>query len=423
MKVLFEASILSCYNEKTFGRSGIFFVANELLKQFINNKEYEIVLYCNYEYFKNLKCFANEYYVNIKVESQIITPFGTFYKKGIQYLQSQKTNTILLKIIKRLFIYGFRFLLKIENIICYIPNYIHFNSYDIFFSPFRKAPDFILHNKKIKKYLMIHDFISAKFQSYLPMKKNWMNIAWSGINKKDKYICISNNTKQDLISLFNFVREDQILVNYNGINNRFFESISKEKNELVLKKYGLKTKSYMISIGSFVEHKNMKMQIDAFAKFIEEIKNPDFYYVIVGASVRTNNILDELHIKKEVQNNFKFIGYVEDEDVPVLYHNALWSSFTSLYEGFGLPALESMSTGCPLVTSNTTSLPEICNDAALLINPESEEEHINAYRQLYLDAKKRDELIEKGLKRSKTFTWENSAKGIMSFIDASYAKP
>ena len=421
-KVLFEASILSCFNEKTFGRSGIYFVADELLRQFIKNQEFEITLYCNSEYLNNLRQFAKIYYPDIKVKSQLRSPFCRFFAKQISFLQSVKTNSFFIKILKKSLIYVFRFILKIESFITYIPNFFRFDTYDIFFSPFRKAPGFILHNKKIQKYLMIHDFISAKFPSYMGMKKTWMNIAWSGINKRDKYICISENTKKDLHSLFSFVTEDQIFVNYNGISNRFFESIPKGNEENVLTKYGLKSKTYMFSIGSLVEHKNLKMQIKAFAKFIEQTQNPDFYYVIAGPSIELNNFLEDLGINKEIQKKYKFIGYLEDDEVPVLYHNALWCSFTSLYEGFGIPAIEAMSASCPLVCSNTTSLPEICMNAALLINPKSEDEHIKAYNKLYTEQSLRDELIEKGLKRSKLFTWENSAKGIMNFIDASYTK-
>ncbi len=418
MKLLFEASILSCFNEKSFGRSGIYFVAVEILKQFALNTEYEITLFCENEYYNNLKLFAEKYYPSMPVKTKKQSVFNRFCSNKIDFLKSLRTKSILLKIPRKASVCFFKSLLVFDKAISFISDYLFFSSYDVFFSPFRKAPECILCNKKIRKFLMIHDFISAKFPPYLHMKENWMNIAWKGINKNDRYICISDNTKKDLLSLFSFVSEKQILVNYNGINERFFEGFPQQKNDEILQKYNLKSKSYMFSIGSLVEHKNLKKQIKAFAAFIKETGCPDFYYVITGPSSGYNNLLEELNIDKELHTHFKFTGYAEDDEVPVLYANALWTSFTSLYEGFGLPALEAMSSGCPLVTSNTTSLPEICMDAAVMIDPESEEEHIKAYKRLYSDSSLRDELIKKGLERSKAFTWENSVKGIMNFIDA-----
>ena len=422
-RLVFEASILSCFDEKTFGRSGIYFVAEELLKQFVQTPDFEISLYGNEEFIPGLKRFAETFYPELTVLTRMQTPATAFIQRQLSAAETKQASSFFQKCRKGLGKRLFRALLKSDHLFTWIFDYARFNSFDVYFSPFRKAPSFIQANRKIKRYLMIHDFISAQFPSYRHMKKDWMRIAWDGINKKDTYICISEHTKKDLLSLFPFVNEKQIFVNYNGISRRFFEELSPEKSREILSKYQLKAKSYMFSIGSLVPHKNLKMQIQAFARFLEQSGISDFYYVIAGPAEKLQTFLEESGVAESLKKNYKCIGYIEDHEVPFLYHNALWCSFTSLYEGFGIPAIEAMSSSCPLVCSNTTSLIEIGKGAALLVNPESEAEHVSAYSRLYSDEALRSELIEKGLARARNFTWEKSAENLIRFIHDSAARP
>ena len=102
------------------------------------------------------------------------------------------------------------------------------------------------------------------------------------------------------------------------------------------------------------------------------------------------------------------IGYVDDNDVAGLLSNAHWLVYTSKYEGFGMPPLEAMQCGCPVITSNNSSLPEVVGDAGLMIDCDSEEQHIQAYEQYYFDHELRNANILKGLERSKNFTWETT---------------
>jgi glycosyltransferase involved in cell wall biosynthesis len=100
------------------------------------------------------------------------------------------------------------------------------------------------------------------------------------------------------------------------------------------------------------------------------------------------------------------IGYVDDEDVPALYSGAEWFVYTSQYEGFGLPPLEAMSCSCPVITSNSSSLPEVVGDAGVMIDYDSDEQHIRAYENYYFNPQLRAEYSEKGLARAKLFSWK-----------------
>ena len=107
------------------------------------------------------------------------------------------------------------------------------------------------------------------------------------------------------------------------------------------------------------------------------------------------------------------LGYIDDEDVNLLYSNSLFFSFLSLYEGFGMPPLEAMMCGVPVICANNSSLPEVVGDAALMVDPEDEDEVIEAFRKFYFDENLRDEYIKKGLKRAELFNWDKTYK-IMS---------
>ena len=118
----------------------------------------------------------------------------------------------------------------------------------------------------------------------------------------------------------------------------------------------------------------------------------------------------EERVAKQSMRNVHFTGYVEEEDLPALYNGASLFVFPSLYEGFGLPVLEAMACGTPVITSNTSSLPEVAGDAAILVDPENVEAIVEAMRRVLADRALAAELQAKGLERAKQFTWERTAR-------------
>lgn len=113
-----------------------------------------------------------------------------------------------------------------------------------------------------------------------------------------------------------------------------------------------------------------------------------------------------------------FTGYVKDEDLSIIYSNASFFIYPSLYEGFGLPVLEAMQCGCPVITSNVTSLPEVVGDCGIQIDPNNNKELVLAYEKMYFDENFRKECSLKGLERAKIFSWEKCANQIISFIQS-----
>ena len=145
----------------------------------------------------------------------------------------------------------------------------------------------------------------------------------------------------------------------------------------------------------------------------------DMIFVIGGAG--WNELIEKL--QKGIPNfdNYKHLllkaGYVNDEDLAPLYSGAEWFVYTSQYEGFGLPPLEAMSCGCPVITSNNSSLPEVVGDAGIMIDWDSDEQHIQAYEKYYYDENYRKEMAQKGLERSKQFSWEKCANQMIEVME------
>ena len=178
------------------------------------------------------------------------------------------------------------------------------------------------------------------------------------------------------------------------------------------KKYHIPAdKKYLFSLCSLEPRKNLIRSVRTFIKFIQKNKIDDLVFVLGGSSwggfiERFDNEVPEY---AEYKNKIIRAGYVDDEDMNALYSNAEWFVYTSQYEGFGMPPLEAMSCGCPVITSNNSSLPEVVGDAGIMIDYDSDEQHIEAYEKYYFDEKLRKKMAEKGLKRSKLFSWDKAA--------------
>ncbi len=173
-------------------------------------------------------------------------------------------------------------------------------------------------------------------------------------------------------------------------------------------KYGIDETPYIFSIGTVQPRKNYGRLIQALARI--RASGFDIQLVIAGGrGWLEDSIYDTIHQEK-MQDHVHFIGFVDEDDLPSLYHGALCLAFPSLYEGFGLPILESMACGTPVITSNISSLPEVAGDAATIINPYDVEELAHSIGQLIQNQNLRETLIKRGYERAGEFTWENSAR-------------
>jgi glycosyltransferase involved in cell wall biosynthesis len=221
----------------------------------------------------------------------------------------------------------------------------------------------------------------------------------------DKIISISHFTKSEIIDTFPQIPESKIETIHLGVEDIFCEINDDEKNRLKIK-YQL-PKQFILSVCTIEPRKNLKKVLQAFALIKDKI---DHQFILVGSYGWKSNDLEEYISKLNITDRVKFLGFVPKNDLPGLYGTADAFVYASLYEGFGLPPLEAMACGCPVISSNCTSIPEVVGDAGLLVDPDSVEQISDAMLKVCDSKSLQNDLKKKGIDRSKKFTWENCAK-------------
>lgn len=262
---------------------------------------------------------------------------------------------------------------------------------------------------KQKQIITVLDIIPAKYPQLHPKMKYHYYYDLPMLLKNAKVvICISENTKKDVIDYYG-VKDKPFRVIYPGYNKERFYPRTKG---VVSKKYGLK--KYLLYVGDIRRYKNLERSLEAFAK----LNFSDLKFVIGGKEdrqlyPRLKRKIENLSLKDQVI----FLGYVSGEDLPQLYSEAETLIFPSLYEGFGLPPLEAMACGCPVVVSNAASLPEVCGDVGLYVDPYDTESIAEGIYKILRDRNLRATLIQKGLERAKLFSWQKAAKEVLEVFE------
>jgi glycosyltransferase involved in cell wall biosynthesis len=225
------------------------------------------------------------------------------------------------------------------------------------------------------------------------------------VKKADVIIAISNSTKNDLIKYFD-CSPDKIIVTHLGYDKLFDQKISLDKKNTSLSKHKIK-KPFIFHLGSLEPRKNTLGLIKAYHLLPKKLQET-YQLIIGGGKGWMNNEINEYVLKHKMDNNVKFIGYVPDADLPALFQSAKCFVYPSFYEGFGIPPLEAMASGCPVLVSDVSCLPEIYGDSVLYCHPNNVEEMEKKLKSLLTD--NHSELIKRGLIRSKKYSWEKAAE-------------
>ncbi|MEA5618977.1 glycosyltransferase family 1 protein [Cronbergia sp. UHCC 0137] len=258
-----------------------------------------------------------------------------------------------------------------------------------------------------KKVTTIHDLIPLKLPyTTLDDKKSFFNLTKDAIKSSAMILAVSENTKKDILHCFD-VDPDRIYVTHQPIIDNSL-LVKEDATNINLKKYKLKYKKYILFVGTIEPKKNVGRLIDAYSCL-----DTDMQLVIAGKKgwLWEDEIGKlEAIFGKGFNRKIKLLEYVSKKDLIYLYHGAFCFVFPSLYEGFGLPPLEAMSLGCPVITSNVASLPEVCGDAALYVDPYNSDDIRQMLEKLINNPQIQTQLIEKGKERVKLFSMENYAK-------------
>lgn len=290
----------------------------------------------------------------------------------------------------------------IQELAAGFSNKISPQNFDLYFEP-----NFIPINIKSRYTVVtIFDFSVILFPEWHPkgriryFKKNF----WENLKRADRIIVISDYIKKEGVNLG--LPEEKLTTIHLGFDHEVFRTYSLHDLQLVQKKYGL-SEHFLLFVGSIEPRKNLKNLLQAYISLNEEIRK-DLKLVLVGFKGWENK-----EIKKLMNNNKKdiyYLGYLPDKELGKLYNLATLLIYPSIYEGFGLPPLEAMACGCPVVVSNVASLPEVCGDAAYYVDPHNIDSIAEGIYKVITDEALRQNMIEKGLQRAKLFSWEKSAR-------------
>lgn len=267
------------------------------------------------------------------------------------------------------------------------------------------------------RYLMtVHDVADFIYGAQPGWKQNlrW-RVVRRTLRNAQRIMAVSRATQRDLENLFG-IPASRVTVVENAIDERFLQSARREEQRLVLERYQV-TDPFLLYVGSAKPQKNLPRLIEAFAVLKGELRDHRTYanlkLLIIGDELSEHPDLRRLVIRTRMQDQVRFLGYVPVEILRVFFQSAEVFVFPSLHEGFGLPPLEAMAQGTPVVTSNVSSLPEVVGDAAVLVEPENVFDIARGVERALLDEELRQQLRLRGRQQIARFSWERSVRQVM----------
>lgn len=290
-----------------------------------------------------------------------------------------------------------------------IPRKLHRRGVDLFHSPHYVLP--LLRRRK--SVVTIHDCIHLLFPEYLPSfayqyAKLMMG---SAIHRSSLVFTVSEASRRDILQFYPEADPDRLQVVPNAIDESLLAHPGEEEMERVKERYQIRGR-FVLYAGNIKPHKNLDRLISAFGLLKQKAGHEDVKLLIIGDEINKYPSLRRRVEGAGVRQDVRFFGFVPEQTLAALYRLASAFAFPSLYEGFGLPPLEAMACGTPVVTSNMSSIPEVVGDAAVLVDPYDVAAIADGLERVLGDTALRERLIARGLERAQSFSWERSVRAI-----------
>ncbi len=275
----------------------------------------------------------------------------------------------------------------------------------------------------VKLVVTLHDVMFLKSYSEIPMSSSiyqnfgrlYRRLCVKLLSKRiDCFVTVSECSRQDIQRLLS-VPLDKIVVISNGIDNYFLQE-NEEDYKTILSQLGIDSK-FIFHLGGISPNKNTIGAIKAYSLLVQEKKYRNLLLVVGGVHPESNNQIIKYVKQKRLEERVRFLHYMTDEELKCLYSKAELFLFPSLYEGFGLPTLESMACGTPVVASNSTSIPEAVGEAGILVNPTNIDDIRVAMKDVLDNEGLRRILVDKGRKRAHNFKWKEAAKKLLQVYE------
>ena len=407
LSLIYDATLIA--NVRGGKRTGTFFVADALLKEFLRRDDISLKIYCRSGDEKQARINLAPYLSKKNCEIIFVKRhfFGVQFRlfvKAVLRVSPKFLTTFLYSSAQKILA------LKQKAVVPNKKESLEKTENCVFFSPFFAPPKEYLH---LAKFLVIYDAIPLIFDEY---RNNPGNYWFLELARKldESYTCfaISSYTKTDFLKYLPHLKPENIIVTPLACDERF-KPANADEIARARKKYNIpENKKYIFSLCTLEPRKNLIRAVKCFANFISKNNIDDLVFVLGGA--HWDAFIEKLEneigsLDENIKSKILKIGYVDDSDQAALYSGAFFFVYTSQYEGFGLPPLEAMSCGTPVITSNNSSLPEVVGNAAIMIDYDDDEAHIKAYESYYYNENLRQENSKKGLEQAKLFSWEKCA--------------
>jgi glycosyltransferase involved in cell wall biosynthesis len=295
----------------------------------------------------------------------------------------------------------------------HLPYLLHKRGVDLLHMPWFYAPAVV----PMKFVLTVHDLTDVLVTPPgVPamMQAGRLYFARRAVARADRIMAVSHSTKREVSRMFD-VPEAKIEVVYNALDERFLREPSPTDADRVLERHDV-TDPFVLYAGNIKPQKNLPRLIEAFAVAKGELRDHPQYsklkLLLIGDSGEEHSDLRRAVLRSRLQGEVRFLGFVPHSVLRVFYSRASAFLFPSLYEGFGLPPLEAMAHGAPVLTSSVSSLPEVFSQAALLVNPENIFEIARGILQILTEEDLRETLVRRGYELVRKYSWERSAEQV-----------
>jgi glycosyltransferase involved in cell wall biosynthesis len=286
-------------------------------------------------------------------------------------------------------------------------------------------------NTSLPLIVTLHDIIYMESISLFKKSGTWYQktgnmyrrfVVPPVVKKSDKIITVSKFERNRIAEFFGIPTEENRLVAiYNGVSEHFVPISDQNELNRVKKRYKLPDR-FLFFLGNTDPKKNTPGALKAFSDYLKKTNDPDLYLVMLDYELSSlEKILSDIG-DKELINRILLTGYVINTDLPAIYNLCKLFLYPSLRESFGIPMLEAMRCGTPVITSNTSSMPEVSGDAAYIVDPYKPEEITIAIEKLLTDESLREDLIKKGLEQAKKFSWKRMAEDVLDLYKEVYIK-
>jgi glycosyltransferase involved in cell wall biosynthesis len=282
---------------------------------------------------------------------------------------------------------------------------------DIYHSPFYPLPAITRKQPRLQRFLTVYDLIALQHPELFEANVvALMKQVLASLTPSDWVLCISEATRRDLLAYRPDLDPARVIVTHLAAAGHFRPELCADQWPSLKRKYNLPDEPYALTLSTLEPRKNIAQVIRCYARLVAEGQVGDMRLVMVGTrGWKMESIFQELEKLGSVSNRVVVTGFVPDEDLAPIYSHASMFVYPSLLEGFGLPPLEAMQCGVPVITSNTSSLPEVVGDAGIMVSPTDADALCQAMATLFQDRELRDRLAARARERAATFSWARCA--------------